>query len=113
MNNVLFSDEAFADLAEIRRYITEDLASPKAAISTVAKIVKKVRLLRKHAEIGAPLSSIIDIETDYRFLVSGNYLAFYRIDVNDVYIIRVLYGGRDYISILFGEDIIDESSIAK
>ena len=110
MNNVQYSDEAHADLAEIKRYITEDLASPKAAMNTVKKITKKIRLLKKHAEIGAMLSSIIDIETDYRYLVSGNYLSFYRIDGNEIYIIRILYGGRDYIPTLFGEDFIDESN---
>jgi len=109
MNSVQYSDEAYADLAEIKRYITEDLTSPKAAVNTVKKITKKVNLLKRHAELGAPLSSIVDIESDYRFLVCGNYLVFYRIENKDIYIIRVLYGGRDYASILFGETSIDES----
>jgi plasmid stabilization system protein ParE len=51
----------------------------------------------------------MDIDTDYRFLVSGNFLAFYRIDENDVHIIRVLYGRRDYTAILFGEPPQDET----
>jgi plasmid stabilization system protein ParE len=53
--------------------------------------------------LGTKLSSLIDIATDYRFLVCGNYIAFYRIDGNDVYVIRILYGRRDYVKILFGE----------
>jgi len=109
MNNVQYSDEAYADIAEIKRYITEDLMSPKAATNTVHKTTKKIRLLRKHAEIGSPLSSVIDIETDYRYLISGNYLTFYRVDGKNVYIIRVLYGGRDYVSILFDESTENES----
>jgi len=55
------------------------------------------------SDLGAPLSSIIEIDTDYRYLVSGNYLSFYRVDGNDIYIIRILYGRRDYISVLFDE----------
>ena len=104
MNEIHYSHESLIDLIDIERYITEDLASPKAAKNTVKKITRKVRLLKKHAELGARLSSIIDIETDYRFLVSGNYLSFYRIDGNDIYIIRILYGGRDYVSILFDNE---------
>lgn len=55
------------------------------------------------AEMGAPLSAIVDFETDYRFLVCGNYTAFYRFENRTVYIVRVLYGRRDFMRILFGE----------
>lgn len=43
----------------------------------------------------------MSIESDYRFLVSGNYLIFYRAYGAEVYIDRVLYGRRDYLRILF------------
>ena len=104
MNEIHYSHESLIDLIDIERYITEDLASPKAAKNTVKKITRKVCLLKDHAELGARLSSIIDIETDYRFLVSGNYISFYRIDGNDIYVIRIIYGGRDYVSILFDSE---------
>ena len=42
-----------------------------------------------------------DIESDYRFLTSENYMVFYRVNGQDVYIDRVLYGRRDYLRILF------------
>ena len=48
--------------------------------------------LENFSEIGAPLSSVTDIESDYRFLTSGNYMVFYRVNEQDVYIDRVLYG---------------------
>ena len=66
--------------------------------------------LESHAEIGAALSSIADIESDYRFLVTGSYLTFYRVRDNDIYVDRVLYGRRDYLRILFG-DVQDEETI--
>ncbi|MDE7351943.1 MAG: type II toxin-antitoxin system RelE/ParE family toxin [Acetatifactor sp.] len=53
------------------------------------------------SEIGAPLSSVTDIESDYRFLMSGNHMVFYRVNGQDVYIDRVLYGRRGYLRILF------------
>lgn len=51
--------------------------------------------------MGAPLFSIIDIETDYRFLVCDSYLIFYRYDDEVIYVVRVLFGRRDYMHILF------------
>ena len=101
MNNLHLSDDAQNDLARIKQYIAEDLENPAAAVATVRKITKGIRTLREHALIGPPLSSITDVESDYRFLVTGNYLAFYRVSGRDVYVDRVLYGRRDYLRILF------------
>ena len=72
-------------------------------MDTVAKITKRIRMLADFPESGASLSSIVDFETDYRFLVCGNYTAFYRIENQTVKIIRVLYGRRNFMKILFGE----------
>lgn len=103
MNNLHLSLDAQADLVEIKEYITEDLENPKAALSTVAKITKSIRSLRNHALIGTPLCAVADVDSDYRYLVSGNYMVFYRVNGNDVFIDRVLYGRRDYLRVLFGD----------
>ena len=76
MNNLHLSDEAQADLAGIKSYIAKNLENPSAAISTVRIITKDIRRLREHSLIGASLSSIADVESDYRFLVTGSYLTF-------------------------------------
>ncbi len=52
--------------------------------------------------IGAPLDSIIDVKTDYRFLVCGNYLIFYKVKHDIISIYRVMNGRRDYFRQLFG-----------
>ena len=110
MNDLYLSDEAQADLAGIKSYIAKDLENPSAALSTVRNITKDIRRLRKHSLIGASLSLIADVESDYRFLVTGSYLTFYRVYGSDVYVDRVLYGRRDYLRILFG-DTQDEETI--
>lgn len=109
MNNLHLSKEAQNDLVEIKDYITKELENPDAALATVSKITKKIRTLKNQAYIGAPLSSIADTESDYRFLVSGNYLVFYRAYGKDVYIDRVLYSRRDYMRILFGDAQANET----
>ncbi len=60
--------------------------------------------LNDFPEMGPPLSSITDIESAFRFLVCGNYIAFYHLNGEIVSIDRVLYGKRDYIRVLFEEE---------
>lgn len=103
MNELRLSPEAQADLEEIKAYIAEELENPSAALATVSRITKSMRLLQTHPLAGAPLSSVADVESDYRFLVSGNYMVFYRAYGNTVYVDRVLYGRRDYMRVLFGD----------
>ena len=73
-------------------------------------IIDAVDPLKNFAEMGAPLSSIAEIGTDYRFLVSGNYMVFYRVQGSDVYIDRVLYGRSDYMSVLFKDLLREETA---
>ncbi|MCL2146420.1 MAG: type II toxin-antitoxin system RelE/ParE family toxin [Synergistaceae bacterium] len=109
MSNIRYTPEAEDDLAGIKDCITREIGNPTASLNTVGKITKRIRGLKQFPELGARLSSIIDVDTDYRFLVCMSYIVFCRIDGNDVYIIRVLYGRRDYAKILFGELPPDEA----
>ena len=108
MKKVRYTPEAKNDLSEIKKYISEELKSPIAATNTVSRITKRIRDLEHFPELGEQLSSIIDIDSDYRFLVCANYISFYRLDGNDVYIIRVIHGKRDYAAVLFGEPPSEE-----
>lgn len=110
MNNLHLSPAAQDDLSEIKAYIAEDLENPQAALSTVSKITKTIRRLQEHALIGAPLSSVADVNSDYRYLVSGSYMVFYRVADKDVFIDRVLYGRRDYLRILFADTQEEQSN---
>jgi addiction module RelE/StbE family toxin len=105
MNNLHLSDQAQADLAEIKAYIEKELENPIAARSTVRKITQDIRILKSQALAGASLSSIVDGDSDYRFLVTGNYMTFYRVCGRDIYIDRVVYGRRDYPRLFFGDTL--------
>ena len=106
MNNLHLSEEAQNDLFEIKAQ--EELLNPSAALATVSRITKSLRILQNHAQAGAQLSSIADIESDYRFIVSGNYISFYRAYDSEVFIDRILYARRDYMRILFGDSTTDK-----
>lgn len=100
MNKLHLSPDALEDLAEIKAYIADELQNTQVAIATVGKITKTIRMLQDYALIGTPLSSIVDVSSDYRYLTSGNYMIFYRVSGKDVYVDRVLYGRRDFLRIL-------------
>ena len=100
-NNIHYSAESRRDLDDIWDYIVSELQNRVAAERVVDRILDAVERLKDFAEMGALLSSVADVGGDYRFLVSGNYMVFYRVNGIDVFIDRVLYGRRDYLRVLF------------
>ena len=112
-NKIHYSPESRRDLDDIWDYIVSELQNRSAAERVINRIMDAVDPLKDFAEMGTPLSSIADIRTDYRFLVSGNYMVFYRVQGNDVYIDRVLYGRSDYMSVLFKDLLREETTEQK
>lgn len=98
---LVIAPAAKEDLLEIKEYISVKLCNPTAAVNVVKKIIKDYKML---PEIGIPLNRKIDVETPYRFIISGNDLVFYQINHDTVEIHRVLYKGRDYFRILLPEE---------
>ena len=109
-NKIHYSPESRRDLDDIGDYIVSELQTRSAAERVIDRIMDVVDPLKKFAEMGTPLSSIADVGTDYRFLVSGNYMVFYRVQGSDVYIDRVLYGRSDYMSVLFKDLLREETA---
>ena len=101
MVEILFSPDALEDLQEIKSYIAYDLQNETAAENTVRTIIDRIQRLIDFPDMGAPLSSVAQTQSDYRYLICGSYTAFYRHEEDTVYIIRVLYGRRDYLRVLF------------
>jgi plasmid stabilization system protein ParE len=100
---VQISPSAYQDLKDIRRYISETLFNPIAAERTARNIIKSYSKLKYSPYMGTSLRSKVDFETPIRFIVSGNYLAFYVVNEKDdfVEIVRIIYGKRDYTKIIF------------
>lgn len=104
MAEIKFSQEALNDLLRTKSYISEELCNEQAACAAVAKIINNICVFEKFPESGAMLESIVDFSSDYRFLVCGKYPTFYRVENNTVFIVRILYGRRDFMRILFGSE---------
>ena len=101
---IFYAPEALRDLEEIHAYIAEDLANPGAADSAIDRIFSAIDHLSVFPRMGAALSSIVPIDSDYRFIHAGSYIVFYRIRTENVYIDRILYGKRNYLQVLFPDE---------
>ena len=95
---------------DIWDYIVSELQNRSAAERVTNRIMDEVDQLKNFAELGTPLSSITDVSSEYRYLVSGNYMVFYRVQGSDVYIDRVLYGRSNYMSILFNDLLREDTA---
>ena len=108
MTKVKLSAAAKADLQETRRYISSVLSNPSASRQTLKRIATQLHTLEQFPEAGTSIL-IPGSPAAYRYLVCGSYMAFYHIHIEEVMVDRILYGRRDYLSILFGEELTEES----
>ena len=100
---IRLSPIAVSDLKDIKNYIEQDLLNPTAAENVIKKIINDYTRLKTMPNIGIPISAKVPFETDFRFIVSGNYLIFYKVDKEYVSIYRVLYSRRDYLRLIFND----------
>ena len=103
MANIVMSPEAERDLEQVGDYIARQSGSQKTALNTIRKIKARIYELENFPLIGTLLSSLAAVDTDYRFLGCGSYLAFYHCNNNDVLIDRILHCKQDYIFVLLGD----------
>ncbi|MDY4078929.1 MAG: type II toxin-antitoxin system RelE/ParE family toxin [Clostridium sp.] len=101
MKKVRMTPIALKDLKEIKSYISEELLSEEAALRTVKQIIESYEKLAEFPLMGKKLSSVIDVDKDYRFIVAGKYIIFYKVEEEFISIYRILYGRRNYMEILF------------
>ena len=108
MAKLIVSPMARADMREIGDYISQKLRNPDAALRMIRRFREAMSPLRKFPESGAPLLAAGKQSAPYRYLVCGSYLIFYHVADSDVHIDRVLYGRRDYMAILFSDQLEEE-----
>jgi len=85
------------DLAEIINYIAAD--RPSAAEALATRIEKNLNLLSKNPQLGRIPNEDELIHLGYRYLIVENYLIFYTIEEQTIYIHRILHGARDYLTL--------------
>ena len=108
---------ALEDLKQIKAYISEELQNPDSALRIVREITERYSKLVDFPYMGAPLSGLINIKTDFRYLVCDSYIVFYKVSCQTaptsltqahrqagkdyISIYRVLSSRQDYMRVLF------------
>lgn len=98
--NVVITEAAWSDLSGIVDYIGE--ANPKAADTFVSEVYATCQALGSFPK-SHPL--IFDKKKrGLRRVVHGNYLIFFQIRGDDIEVVHVIHGARDYQRLLFPDD---------
>ena len=97
---IYITKTAERDLAGASDYIEFTLKNPSAADNLLDKAEEKISELSDFPEVHAVVDDPVLSAWGIRFIVINNYLAFFIILGNTVYIVRFLYGKRNWISIL-------------
>ena len=96
-----YSRHAAEDLERIEEYIANELKSPQAAKNTILMLLRECGRLKDFPLLGLALQERIGRDTDYRFLIVRQYVAFYNIVDDTVWVRRIFNARRDYIKHLF------------
>lgn len=102
MYDLHITSAAENDLNEAADYIEYVLLNPDAADRLLDAATEKISTLAQFAERNALVDDPVLKTWGIRFIQVNNYLAFYVISEEEsrVYIVRFLYGKRDWIGIL-------------
>ena len=98
--NIEYSKESKEDLIGIKQYIKYNLQEPETANKLISKIRKSIKTLKENPEIYAIIDDDIIRKLEIRKLIVDNYIIFYRIKDNDIQIVRVMYGRRNWVNLL-------------
>ncbi len=100
-SKIAYSPQALKDLDEIWNYIEFKLYNPEAAQNTVNDIIDSIDVLNTFPESGIKLIFENNIDSGYRYVIYKKYLAFYRLESDNIIKIdRIIYSSRDYINLL-------------
>ena len=105
MFEIIIADKAKQDIKETLLYIKNSLGNPKAASALADKIEYEISTLSEFPFSGTPVQDQFLADSGFRFLLIKKFKAYYIADKenNTVSIVRFLYAGRDYESILKDE----------
>lgn len=98
--NIEYSRESKQDLIGIKQYIKYNLQEPETSERLIAKIRNEINTLKNNPEIYAIIDDELIKKLEIRKLIIDNYIVFYRIKNNNVEIVRVMYGRRNWINLL-------------
>lgn len=102
MYELEFLPIARQDMSDIAKYINKVLCNPIAAMNTIRRMVAAAEDLQVQPYSCPVYYPPRELPFEYRKLVVGNYIMFYRVDETKklITVVRVIYAKRDYGSLL-------------
>jgi len=99
---LIISSDAHDDINDITGYIAGELKSPQATAHFLDDVEASYRRIVDKPHIYSLCNDSRLLRMGYRKIVIKNYLILYRIDEDSttVYVVRVVYGGRNYVEML-------------
>ncbi len=98
--NLRITAVAERDLVNAADYIEFTLKNPTAADNLLDLVDERITELKKIPEVHPVVDDPVLSAWGIRYLVINNYLAFYTLRDDTIFVVRFLYGKRDWISIL-------------
>ena len=98
--NIEYSKEAKQDLIEIKQYIKYNLQEPETAQKLIDKIRNEINNLKNNPKIFSIIDDDLLKKLEIRKLIVDNYIIFYRIKNNNIEVVRIMYGRRNWITLL-------------
>ncbi len=96
-----YSPRFMEDLIAIGNYIEFQLFNPPGADRITNGIMDATDILAEYPETGARMFLPGGIDSGYRFVAFEDYLAVYKIQQNEIYIVRAVNVKQDYMRVLF------------
>lgn len=84
------------DMEQIFDYIAVELCNPTAAIGQINDFEKAFENVCAFPESCPYINNEYVKDKSLRKLIVNNYIAFYRVKDNEIQVVRVLYGMRNY-----------------
>lgn len=84
------------DMEQIFDYIAVELCNPTAAIGQINDFEKAFENICTFPESCPYINNEYVKDKSLRKLIVNNYIAFYRVKDNEIQVVRVLYGMRNY-----------------
>lgn len=98
--NIEYSKESKEDLVEIKQYIKYNLQEPEIAQKLISKIRKEINALKHNPKSYSTIDDDLIKKLEIRKLIVDNYIVFYRTKNDNVEIVRIMYGRRNWINLL-------------
>lgn len=96
-----YSPEFQNDLDNIADYIVSEFCDPDAAERITNGILNATEILAEYPESGRKVFFPNAMDSGYRFVVYRDYVAVYRFEWNEVYVVRAVNTRQDYMRELF------------